>query len=785
MQGKIRINKVAVLGSGVMGAQIAAHFANALIPVVLFDLKSDKGSANAILETSINNLKKLKPNPASASYTLPSIKIANYDDDMAMLEDCDLIIEAIAERMDWKIGLYERIEKSLKKNVILATNSSGLSIKELAAGISEDLRANFCGIHFFNPPRYMPLVELIPHDATDPAVLEQLESYLVTNLGKTVVVARDTPNFIANRIGCFSILALMKYTTELNIPFEVVDQLTGKGLGRAKSATYRTLDVVGLDVLKHVIKTMETNCKDGFEDYYTLPTWFDKLVENGLLGQKTKAGIFKKEKDGIKVIDINAGNYRLADQKASKEILNTIKGKSWSERFDAWRNSDSSEAKFLWATFRDLFHYSAVLLGDITDCVRSVDVAIRKGFGWKEGIFEIWQQAGFQKIAKWIKEDIDAGQTVAKVPLPAWVFAQDAVYGENTHFSFSANKLIGLKLPKIYDRQLFPTCLLNEKSNIQKHVLYENGSVVLWNTGDDIGILSFKTKMCSIGVEVLDGLSHALDVAEEKCAGMVIWQEDSIFSVGANLEEFGFSFMMNGVEAVNDTIALGHANVVRRLRYSSIPVVAAVKGYAFGGGCEIMLHCDAIVAALESYIGLVEAGVGLIPGWGGSTEMAIRAANSINPWEDFTRRFQNLAMAKVATSAREAKEMGFLRESDDVVMNVDEILFVAKAKARYLAAKGYLPPIQPRVAVFGIQGMATIESLLANMHAGHQISDHDVSIARSLAYVMCGGNVDAGTVVSEDWLLHLEKEKFADLATSDKTAARIQHMLETGKPLRN
>lgn len=785
MQGKLRINKVAVLGSGVMGAQIAAHFANALIPVVLFDLKSDKGSANAIAENSIKNLRKLKPNPASAKNTLDAIKLANYDDNLDLLKDCDLIVEAIAERMDWKLGLFDRIKDALKPNAIVATNSSGLSIKDLAAGVPESLRANFCGIHFFNPPRYMPLVELIPHAGTDKAVVDSLESYLVTNLGKSVVIARDTPNFIANRIGCFSILALMKYTAELNIPFEVVDQLTGKNLGRAKSATYRTLDVVGLDTLKHVIKTMETNCKDGFEAYYTLPSWFDKLVENGLLGQKTKAGIFKKDKEGVKVIDLSTANYRVSDKKASEEVLASIKGKSWTERFDAWRNSTNPEAQFLWASFRDLFHYAAVLLGDITDSVRDVDVAIRTGFGWKEGLFEIWQQAGFAKVAKWIDEDIKSGKTTSKVNLPAWVFANDVIYGDNTHFNFAANKLVPVTRHAIYERQLFPMQLLNEKSSVQKHVLYENDGVVLWTTGDDVGILSFKSKMCSIGTDVLKGISAAIDVAEEKCSSVVIWQEADVFSVGANLEEFGFSIMMNGVDAVNEIIDLGHQVVANKIRYSNIPVVAAVKGFAFGGGCEILLHSDAVVAALESYIGLVEAGVGLLPGWGGSKEMAIRAAQSISPWDDFAKRYQNLAMAKVATSGREAKEMGFLRESDDVVMNTAEVLYVAKKKAQFLASKGYLPPVKPSVAAFGVQGSATIEGLLVNMYEGHQVSDHDLLIAKNLAYVMCGGNVDNGTVVSEDWLLKMEKEKFKELATSEKTADRIQYMLANGKPLRN
>lgn len=785
MQKKIYFRKVAVLGSGVMGAQIAAHFANALVPVVLFDLKSNTGAPNTILDNSMKTLKKLKPNPASSSNTLSMIELANYDDNLDKLHDCDLIVEAIAERIDWKIALFEKIEKSLAKGAILATNSSGLSINKLAAGLPDGLKSSFCGIHFFNPPRYMPLVELIPHDGTDKSVLDKLESYLVTNLGKTVVIARDTPNFIANRIGCFSLLAIVKHAEQLGIPFEVVDQITGKGLGRAKSATFRTADVVGLDTFKHVVKTMEDTCKDGFESYYTLPAWYNFLIENNLLGQKTKAGFFKKDKDGIKVLDIATSSYRVADKKADQSVLDSIKLKSWSERFDAWRNSDKPEAQFLWATFRDLFHYSAVLMGDITDSVRDIDVAIRSGFGWKEGVFEIWQLAGFQKIANWIKDDIDAGKTESKVALPSWVFTHDKVYGDNSHFNFAQNALVPVKLHPVYNRQLFPLRLLNETSSVTKHVLYENDGVVLWNTGDDVGILSFKSKMCAIGKDVLIGISEAIDVAVEKCSSVVIWQEADVFSVGANLEEFGFAIMMNGKEAVDEIISLGHQVVARKLRYSPIPVVAAVKGFAFGGGCEILLHSDAVVAALESYVGLVEAGVGLLPGWGGSKEMALRAATHSHSWDDFAKRYQNLAMAKVATSGREAKEMGFLRESDDVVMNTAEVLYVAKQKAKFLAEKGYLPPVKPVIKAFGIQGMANISAMLANLHAGHQISDHDMLIAKNLAYVMCGGAVDEGTLINEDWLLKLEHEKFIELATSEKTADRIQYMLANGKPLRN
>ncbi|MEN9391591.1 MAG: hypothetical protein RL017_889 [Pseudomonadota bacterium] len=787
MHKNFTVNKVAVLGAGIMGAQIAAHFGNAGIKVVLFDLKSNKGNPNEILDNSIKNLKKLNPKPLAWSKSLEYITTANYDDNIDLLKDCDLIIEAIAERLDWKEALYSKIAAHVKKGAIIASNTSGLSIQKLASSLPQSLRDNFCGIHFFNPPRYMSLVELIPHAGTNSSILPTLESFLVTNLGKSVIVAKDTPNFIANRLGVFSMLSTCVNTQKFSIPLEVVDQLTGKDLGRAKSATYRTADVVGLDTFAHVVKTMQENCKDGFESSYNVPEWMQTLIANGALGSKTKKGIFTKDKDGIKVIDINSGAYRLADKKADKSVVDILKTtKNWSDRFDAIKASNTPEAKFLWSCFRDAFHYASILLGEIADSPREMDLAIRWGFGWKEGIFEIWQQGGWTKIANWIKQDIEQGDSISKLALPQWVFElKDGVYQDNKHYNIKQNKLVERKELEVYQRQLFPDLVLNEKSATPMHILYENSSVKLWHSGDNVGVLSFKTKMCAIGEDVLNGIEEAITVAEEKCVGMVIWQEKDLFSVGANLEEFGFKFMMNGAEAVEEVIAMGHRVITNRIRYANIPIIAAVKGFTFGGGCEIMLHCSGIVAALESYIGLVEAGVGLLPGWGGSTEMAFRASQAIDPWKDFERRYKNLALAQVATSALEAKEMGFLKESDIVVMNSREILLIAKERAKFMALAGYRPPVKRNFNVFGSQGIATVQGLLVNMLEGGQISEHDFLIAKNIAKVMCGGEIEKNSIVSEDWVLKIEKQCFKDLATTQKSADRIQHMLEKGRPLRN
>lgn len=784
---KLFIHRVAILGSGVMGTQIATHFANAGIQVLLYDLKAkDNKNPNAIIEKSLANLSKIHPNPLASISTAMYIQPANYDDDLKLLSDCQMIIEAIAENLEWKATLFNKIAEFVDTHAVIASNTSGLSIEDLSNNFPKALQSNFCGIHFFNPPRYMPLIELIPHSKTDHEILSRLETFLVTRLGKTVVRAKDKPNFLANRIGVFSMMAILNYSEYFKIPFEVVDQLTGKNLGRAKSATFRTADIVGLDTLVHVVKTMESKCKDGFESSYKIPRWLEELIKTGHLGQKSGAGIYLKDRDGLKVIDPLKGEYHLAIQKADPEVLAILNERNWQTRLQKLHDSSHAEAQFLWAIFRDVFHYCAHLLGEISDSPRDMDIAMRAGFGWKEGPFEIWQQANWLQVANWIQEDISSGITISKDKLPQWVFElKEGIYVDGEHFDYKAHKLVPLDLLPVYQRQIFPLLILNETSPVKTHVLYENPGVRLWHTGDNIGVLSFKSKMCAVGMDVLSGISEALTIAENECNAMVIWQEQEIFSVGANLEEFGFAIMKGGSAAVKEIIKAGHKIIANQLRYSKIPVVAGVRGYAFGGGCEILLQCSIVVAALESYIGLVESGVGLLPGWGGSTEMALRASEATDPWLDLSKRYHNLAMAKVSNSAIEAKEMGFLRESDIIVMNSREVLFVAKELAKFMALKGYTPPIKVPLKVMGKQGIANIEGFLVNMREGQQISEHDLFIAKSLAWVMCGGSVDKGMLVSREWLLSLEEAKFTELALSAKTGERIKYMLTNGKPLRN
>ncbi|BCD91442.1 3-hydroxyacyl-CoA dehydrogenase [Francisella halioticida] len=782
------IDKIAVLGAGTMGAQIAAHFANARFPVILFDLKSKDGKPNAIIESSLEKLLKLNPAPLGSKNSIKYITPANYEDNLELLEDCDLVIEAVAERLDIKESLYTKIADHLKESAILASNTSGLSITALTEVLPKNLKVNFCGVHFFNPPRYMPLVELIPHISTNTEILDKLETFLVEKLGKSIIRAKDTPNFIANRLGVFSMLITCYYTEKMNIPLEIVDELTGKKLGRAKSATYRTADLVGLDVLSHVVETMKDNLKDGWQNLYKTPSWVKNLIDDGSLGQKTRKGLYIKESDGIKVLDLDTKEYRPSNKKSDKEVLEILSEKNWGKKLEGLRNSDNIQAQFIWATFREMFLYTAHLVGDISNFPKDMDLAIRWGFGWKQGIFEIWQLAGWHKVAKWLEKDISAGRALSENKLPDWVDDLDiGVYQNKKEFSFNDKELISRKKLNVYDRQLFADTVIEHTSEIATETLYENDGVKLWQVDDykGIGILSFKSKMCSIGDDVLDGISEAIDHAEENLDAIVIWQQQDIFSVGANLEEFGIKFTMNGEAAIEEVIRKGHQIITQKLRYSKIPVVAAVKGFAFGGGCETILHSDATVAAHESYIGLVEAGVGIIPGWGGSKEMALRASKAQDPWKDFEKRYKNLALAQVAKSGYEAKEMGFLRESDIIVMNNKEVLSVALRKAQLLAFSQYQPPLKQKIKVFGETGIATIKALLINMLDGNQISEHDYKIAVNLANTMCDGEIEKDTEVSEDWLLERELANFTELAVSKKTEARMKYMLETGKPLRN
>jgi 3-hydroxyacyl-CoA dehydrogenase len=785
----LRIRKAAVLGAGVMGAQIAAHLTNAGVETVLFDLPAKEGPKSGIALKAIAHLKKLSPAPLADPSLADAIIPANYDEDMGHLGEVDLVIEAIAERMDWKLDLYRKIAPHLSKTAIIASNTSGLSINTLAEALPEEMRHRFSGVHFFNPPRYMHLVELIPTRLTDQGVIDGLEAFLVTTVGKGVVIARDTPNFIGNRIGVFSMLSTMYHTEQFGLGFDVVDALTGPAVGRPKSATYRTADVVGLDTMAHVIKTMaDTLADDPWHEYFKAPSWLQGLIDAGALGQKNGAGFYKKLGKDIVVLDVAKQDYRPSEQKASDEVAAILAIKDPAEKFGKLRASQDKQAQFLWASFRDLFHYTAYHLADIADTARDVDFAIRWGYGWKLGPFETWQAAGWQQVAKWIEEDIAAGKTMSKAPLPKWVTdGRTGVHGKAGSYSASADADKPRSRHPVYKRQLFPDPILGETFDTGTTV-WENDGIRLWTLGDDgVGIVSFKTKMHTVNDQVLDGIQHAIGIAEEKLKAVVIWQTGEPFSAGADLKG-ALGLLQAGKFDDFEKMVANFQRTSMRIKHALVPVVSAVRGLALGGGCEFQMHSARTVAALESYIGLVEAGVGLLPAGGGLHELAIRAAhaNPSDPFEALKKVFETVAMAKVSPSAIEAKAMGLLRDSDVVVFNAWELLYVAKKVALSLAEAGWRPPLYQRaIPVAGDVGTATFKASLANLQAGYFASEHDVAIATRIADTLCGGEIERGSTVDEEWLLALERRHFVELAKTEKTQARIAHTMTTGKPLRN
>ena len=790
------VKKVAVLGAGVMGAQIAAHCINARVPVVLFDLPAKEGAKNGIVLRAIENLKKLSPAPFGNKDDAALIQVANYEGNLDLLAGCDLIIEAIAERMDWKHDLYKKVAPHIAPNAIFASNTSGLSITALSEGFDAELKARFCGVHFFNPPRYMHLVELIPTVATNPLILDQLEGFLASTLGKGVVRAIDTPNFIANRVGIFGMLATIHEADKFGLSVDVVDDLTGAKLGRAKSGTFRTADVVGLDTMGHVIKTMQDHLKDDpFYSTYATPPLLAKLIEQGALGQKAGAGFYKKVGKDILRIDAASASYVAGGGKVDDIVARILKEKDAAKRMKALHDSTNPQAQFLWAIYRDVFHYIAIHLESIADNARDVDFALRFGFGWNLGPFETWQAAGWQQVATWVKEDIDAGKALSSAPLPAWVFdGRTGVHAEDGSYSVSRKTNIGRSELAVYQRQAFRAPVLGSGSvdgRTDGTTVFEDESVRIWHQGDEVLILSLKTKMHVIGAGVIAGLSKAIAEAEANYKGLVIWSADAAqggaFSAGADLQSMLPLFMSGGIKAIEPEVAkLQQAH--QALKYANVPVVAAVSGLALGGGCELMLHAAKRVASIESYIGLVEVGVGLIPAGGGLKEAALRAAADAKGTDllQFLKNyFTHAATAAVSKSAHEAQKMGYLKSTDVIVFNAYELLHVAKVEARAMFDAGYRAPMQALVPVAGRYGIATVSAQLVNMRDGGFISAHDYKLGTMIASIVCGGDVDEGSLVNEQWLLDLERKAFMELLNHPKTQERIMGMMQTGKPVRN
>jgi 3-hydroxyacyl-CoA dehydrogenase len=789
------VRKVAVLGAGVMGAQIAAHLVNVRVPVILFDLAAKEGPKNGIVSKAVEGLKKLKPAPLGVPEAAAAIVQANYEEHSELLKDCDLVIEAIAERMDWKLDLYKRIAPFIAPHAIVASNTSGLSITKLAEALPEEIKPRFCGIHFFNPPRYMALVELINTPTTRPEILDQLEVFVTTALGKGVVRAHDTPNFIANRVGIAGMLATIHEAAKFGLSYDVVDDLTGKKLGRASSGTFRTADVVGLDTMAHVIKTLQDNLADDpFFPSYGTPPVLAGLIAAGALGQKSGAGFFKKVGKDILRLDPAKQDYVPAGGKAD-EIVARILKKPAAERLKLLRESNNPQAQFLWAILRDSFHYCAVHLESIADSAREIDFAMRWGFGSSQGPFELWQDAGWEQVAQWVADDIAAGKALCSAPLPAWVFdGRDGVHTAEGSWSASQKRYLPRSNLPVYQRQAFPETVLGAgavaplKSGAEE---FKNAEIRVWSLDGEVLIASITAKLHLISPTVTEGLLKAVEIAEAKYKGLVIWSPDDVFSAGANLEALMPVFMKSGGKGIAPE-EKKLQDMMLRLRYAGVPVVAAMRGMALGGGCEIAVHCARRVATMETYVGLVEVGVGLIPGGGGLATIARRAAEMAaagNANADifaFAKDgFTNAAMAKVGTSAIESRKLGYLLWSDIIVPHKDELLFVASAQAKAMFDSGYRPPERALFPVAGRNAKATIMAQLANMRDGGFISAHDFHISTLIADVVCGGDVDAGSLVTEDYLMALERKHFCALLDHPKTQERIMGMLQTGKPVRN
>ncbi|MGB0185792.1 MAG: 3-hydroxyacyl-CoA dehydrogenase NAD-binding domain-containing protein [Flavobacteriaceae bacterium] len=795
---KRRINKIAIIGSGIMGSGIACHFANIGVEVLLLDIVprdlndkekaqglslEDKVVRNRLVNDALKTALKSKPSPIYSQKFAQRISTGNIEDDISKIKDVDWIMEVVVERLDIKKQVFETIEKHRTPGTLITSNTSGIPIKFMSEGRSDDFQKHFCGTHFFNPARYLNLFEIIPGPKTDASVLEFLNGYGEQFLGKTSVVAKDTPAFIGNRIGIFGIQSLFHQVKELKLTVEEIDKLTGPVIGRPKSATFRTVDVVGLDTLVHVANGIYENCpNDEAHHLFKLPDFISKMMDNKWLGSKTGQGFYKKEGKTITVLDLETLEYRekkrakFATLELTKTIDNVI------DRFAVLVSGKDKAGDFYRKNFAAMFAYVSHRIPEISDELYKIDNAMKAGFGWEHGPFEIWDAIG-------VRQGIEIMKTEGLEPAQ-WVL--DMLEAGNETFYTVQNgatyayQINDKKQTKIPGQDAF--IILN---NIRKsNEVFKNSGVVIEDLGDGILNCEFQSKMNTIGGDVLAGLNKAVDLAEQNFEGLVIGNQGANFSVGANI---GMIFMM-AVEQEYDELNMAikyFQDTMMRMRYSSIPTIAAPHGMTLGGGCELSMHADKVVAAAETYIGLVEFGVGVIPGGGGSKEMAMRASDSfrkndveLNILQEY---FLTIGMAKVATSAYEAFDLGVLQKGKDVVVvNKARQIATAKAYAKLLADQGYSKPVKRKdIKVLGKQALGMFLVGTDSMQASKYISEHDQKIANKLAYVMAGGDLSEPTMVSEQYLLDIEREAFLSLCTERKTLERIQHMLKTGKPLRN
>ncbi len=795
------IKKVAVIGSGIMGSGIACHFANIGVEVLLLDIipfelnevekqknltLNDKIVRNRLVNDSLKNSLKSKPSPIYSKKFASRITTGNLDDDLHKISDVDWIIEVVVERLDIKQQVFEKIEKFRKKGTLITSNTSGIPINYMNEGRSEDFQQHFAVTHFFNPPRYLKLFEVVPGPKCKQEIIDFLMIYGEKFLGKTSVLAKDTPAFIGNRIGIFGIMSLFHQIQSLGLTIEEVDKLTGPVIGRPKSATFRTVDVVGLDTLVHVSNGIYKNCpNDESHDLFKLPEFVSKMLENNMLGSKTKQGFYKKVvengKKSILSLDLETLQYRpnkrakFATLELTKTIDNVI------DRFKILISGKDKAGEFYRKNFASMFGYVQNRIPEISDELYRLDDAMKAGFGWEHGPFQIWDAIGVEKgielmnsenipVASWITDMVESGNST-------FYSVKD---GAKYYYSISSKKQ-----EKIPGQDSF--IILD---NIREaKTIWSNSGASIQHLGDGVLNVEFQSKMNTLGGEVLEAINKGIDLAETEYDAVILGNQAANFSVGANL---GMIFMM-AVEQEYDELNFSvkyFQDTVMRLRYSTCPTIIAPHGFTFGGGCELSLHADKVVAAAETYIGLVEFGVGVIPGGGGSKEMAVRASHGLlkddvklNKLRNY---FINVAMAKVATSAYEAYDLGFFKEHKDiVVVNKERQIATAKRYAIQMLEDGYTKPIERKVQVYGQQALGMFLVGTDSLQKGHFASEHDKKIANKLGYVMSGGNLSEPTLVSEQYLLDIEREAFMSLCAERKTLERIEHMLKTGKPLRN
>ncbi len=788
------IKKVAVLGSGVMGSRIACHFANIGLEVLLLDIvpkdapEGDTKTRNKIVNDALTFALKSNPSPIYSKRFAQRISTGNFDDDMQRIADCDWVIEVVIERLDIKKQVFEKVERYRKPGSLITSNTSGIPIHLMAEGRSEDFKQHFCGTHFFNPPRYLKLLEIIPTNDTLPEVTDFLMHYGEKFLGKTTVLAKDTPAFIGNRIGVFSIMSLLQYVVKSGMTIEEVDKLTGPVVGRPKSATFRTADVVGLDTLALVANSLVENVPDDEAiEALKVPEFVNKMIANKWLGSKTEQGFFKKVKgeggkSEIHALDLNTMEYRPSNKVKFAALEASKPVDDLKQRLKLLVNFKDKAGEFYRATLYPLFIYSANRIPEISDELYKIDDAIKAGYGWELGPFETWDALG---VADTVKALQDAGHTV-----PAWVTEMLSA-GHTAFYKIENGKRLYYDIPSKSYKIIPGTEDFILLDNIRESsTIWKNSGTTITDLGDGILNLEFHTKMNSIGGEVIEGINKAIDLAEQQYKGLVVSNNGANFSAGANV---GMIFMM-AVEQEFDELDFAirqFQNTMMRIRYSSIPVVAAPHNMALGGGCELCLHADKVVAHAETYMGLVEFGVGLIPGGGGTKEFALRLSDelkegdvALNAYRD---RFLTIGQAKVSTSAEEAFELGYLRRGKDrVVVSYNRLLAEAKAACLELANAGYVKPQQRKdINVLGKTALGLAYLGANSMMSGNYISEHDVKISQKLGYVLAGGDLSQPTAVSEQYLLNLERQAFLSLAAERKTLERIQSILNGGKVLRN